>query len=56
MFVGDLVSEGVEDREEARDKLMVFDEVCGDGGDDEELGGKVFDGGFRIAVPEEVGI
>ena len=41
VFVGDLVSEGVEDREEARDKLMVFDEVCGDGGDDEELGGKV---------------
>ena len=39
MFVGDLVSEeGVEDREEARDKFMVFDGVCGDGGDDEELG------------------
>ena len=57
MFVGDLVSEeGVEDREEARDNFMVFDEVCGDRGDNEELGGKVFDGSFRIAIPENVGI
>ena len=57
MFVGDLVSEeGVEDGEEAGDKFVVFDEVCGDGGDGEELKGKVFDGGFCISVHEEVGV
>jgi hypothetical protein len=57
VFVGDLVSEeGVEDREEAGYKFVVFDKMCGDGGDGEELEGKVFDGGFRIPVHEEVGV
>lgn len=57
MFVGDLVSEeGVEDREKAGDKFVVFDEVYGDGGDGKELEGKVFDGCFRIPVHEEVGV
>lgn len=57
VFVGDLVrEEGVEDGEEAGDEFVVFDEVGGDGGDGEELEGKVFDGGFCIAVYEEVGV
>ena len=58
VFVGNLISEeGMEGRQEAGDELVFFfDEVCGDGGEGEELEGKVSDGISAPPVYEEVGV